>query len=553
MSTIKQEEILSHLLKLPKEVEWVEFKEARVSFDFTKLGKYFSALSNEANLDKQSYGWLVFGIEDVHRTIVGTNYRLEAGSLDQLKFDIACKTNGRITFSKIYELLLPEGRVIMFEIPPAPQGIPTSWEGHYYGREGESLAPLSISEIESIRRQQASQDWSAQVAPDSTLSDIDPQAMQLARQQYKHKNPRIAEDVDNWDDLKFLDNARLTMGGAITHAAIILLGTPQSAVKLSPSQVQMSWMLHDADGKVLDYEHFHPPFIISVDKVFGRIRNLNYRYLKDGTLFPTEITQYDPWVIREALHNCIAHQDYTLSGRINITETPEQLLFANSGSFIPVTVEAALTQHRPQEMYRNPFLAQAMVNLNMIDTVSSGIRKMFETQRQRFFPMPDYDLSNPLRVEVRISGKILDENYTRFLIENTDLDLHTVILLDKVQKHVAITKEQHQLLKSFRLVEGRFPNIFVSAHIASVSGDKARYIKNRGLDDQYYSDMILEMLKKHKSASRTDIDNLLTDKLPEIYSRSQKKTKIGNLISKLRMDGKIQNKGTKNRPIWYMA
>lgn len=69
----------------------------------------------------------------------------------------------------------------------------------------------------------------------------------------------------------------------------------------------------------------------------------------------------------------------------------------------------------------------AMVNLNMIDIIGSGIKKMFNLQRQRYFPLPDYDLDEPNRVKVRIIGKIINENYTRLLIKRPDLDLKTVM------------------------------------------------------------------------------------------------------------------------------
>ncbi len=59
---------------------------------------------------------------------------------------------------------------------------------------------------------------------------------------------------------------------------------------------------------------------------------------------------------------------------------------------------------------------------------------MFLLQRNRHFPMPDYDLKEPDKVKVRIIGKVIDENYTKMLINKTDLNLKTVICLDKVQK-----------------------------------------------------------------------------------------------------------------------
>ncbi len=103
-----------------------------------------------------------------------------------------------------------------------------------------------------------------------------------------------------------------------------------------------------------------------------RIRNLTVRALPSGTLFPQEITQYDPWVIREALHNCIAHQDYGLHGRIVVVEFPASILLSNVGRFPAGDVETVIRQDAPLEIYRNPFLADAMVELNMIDTQGGG-------------------------------------------------------------------------------------------------------------------------------------------------------------------------------------
>jgi len=183
-----------------------------------------------------------------------------------------------------------------------------------------------------------------------------------------------------------------------------LLGKPESATLLSPAVAKISWILKDAQNRELDYEHFGPPFILNVDKVLNRIRNLTLRTLPSGTLFPQEISQYDPWVIREALHNCIAHQDYGLRGRIEIVETPENVILTNVGSFLPGDVRTVIQQDAPLEIYRNPFLAEAMVNLNMIDTQGGGIKRMFQAQIRRYFPLPDYDLSNYERVIVKIPG-----------------------------------------------------------------------------------------------------------------------------------------------------
>lgn len=125
------------LQALHAENEIVEFKEAGNNYDFNKLGRYFSALSNEANLLGKSCAWLVFGIENKNHKIVGTKFRLHRKDLDSLKKEIADNTSNRITFQEIYEHISEDGRVILFQIPPAPKGLPIAFEGHFYGRDGK--------------------------------------------------------------------------------------------------------------------------------------------------------------------------------------------------------------------------------------------------------------------------------------------------------------------------------------------------------------------------------------------------------------------------------
>ena len=543
---------LNELRSLPGETEVVEFKEANNDYDFRKLGKYFSALCNEANLKGKPEAWLVFGIENEKRSIVGSKYR--AGNrphLESLKGEIGNKTSNRITFIEIHELDLPEGRVVMFQIPAAPQGLPIAWEGHYYGRDGEVLSPLNLSEIEQIRKQATHFDWSAGICEDATINDLEPEAILYARENFKIKNPRLAKEVDKWNDSVFLNKAKITIGDKITNTTMLLLGRNESAFHLLPSFAQITWILKDKENKELDYEHFSIPLLLNTDLVLKKIRNLIYRYLPAGTLFPTEVTQYEPYVIREALHNAIAHQNYELQQRINLVEFPEQLIFANGGSFIPLTIENVIEHDLPQPLYRNKFLCDAMVALNMIDTIGSGIKKMFEYQRNRFFPMPDYDLLQPETVKVKIYGKIIDKNYTQLLINKSDISLKTVILLDKVQKGKTISDEESGSLKTARLIEGRKPNYYVSSQIAAVTGEKASYIKNRGLKDQHYKELILKFLDQYKTATKTDIDRLILDILPAILDKPQRENKVKNILySMSKRDQTIVNQGTNRKPIW---
>jgi len=543
--------ILNSLLLNNIENELVEFKEAKNSYDFSKLGQYFSALSNEANLKAKEFAWLIFGIKNAHKTIVGTQFRTNYSHLHSLKSEVANKTTNRITFIEIYEITFPEGRIIMFQIPAAPAGIPIAWDGHFYGRDGESLSPLNLEEIERIRKQATHFDWSAAIVEGAAIHDLDPEAISLARENFVRKNERLASQAPGWSDETFLKKSKLSIGGKLTRTAILLLGLSESDQFLLPSQARITWQLRDSGNLNRDYEHFGIPFLLAIDKVYAKIRNLKYRYQKVGTLFPEEVTQYDQTSIREVLNNCIAHQDYTKNERINVVEFEDgKLLFSNAGEFLPGTIENVLESDEPPRFYRNNHLAQAMVNFNMIDTVGSGIKSIFLQQKARFFPMPDYDLSNNM-VKTTITGKILDMEYAKVLARNPSLTLEEIILLDKVQKGKLLTNQEALQLKSKYLIEGKRPNYIISERLATSTGQVASYLKLKGENLAYCKQKVFELITMNKSGThKREIKELLANKLPENLTEKQKENKMSYILRKLKEEGRIKNAGSDAIPSW---
>ena len=61
------------------ENEVVEFKKAETNFDVDELGKYFSAISNEANLRDHEFAWIVFGVWDKKHQISNTKILQKSG------------------------------------------------------------------------------------------------------------------------------------------------------------------------------------------------------------------------------------------------------------------------------------------------------------------------------------------------------------------------------------------------------------------------------------------------------------------------------------------
>ena len=535
------------------ESEVIEFKEARTNYSFNDIGKYFSALSNEANLRGIQEAWLVFGISDDKR-YVGTEFRKQ-GNLQSLKKEIVNGTNERLTFLEIYELIIEKCRVIVFQIPPAIRGIPTTWQGAAYAREHESICPLPMKKVDLIRSQ-IGMDWSKEIVEDATIEDLDERAIEKARELFSKRQSdrkKAKEVLESLSDIEVLNKAGITIKGKITRTALLLLGKSESKFFFDGFIPRITWTLYNADNSVKAYEHFDIPMLLAVDKVYSKIRNEKYRYIAgQQTLFPDEVDQYEPELIKEIINNCIAHQDYRLRGKINVEEFEDRLVFINEGAFIPESIEQALEPGYKPPYYRNVFLCNAMVNLYMIDTNSMGIPMMYQIQRDKCFPLPTYDLNTTNRVKVTVYGKILDKNYTQLLRSDVELNMRTVFLLDQVQKQETISKDNFKELKKQGLVEGRYPNIFVSFKVADIVGQKAVYVRNKGLDDDICKQLIVKALGSMGEASKKDLMEVLEKALPEVLSEEQKSKKVSNLLQALKKDDVIEVSGVNRYSKWYV-
>lgn len=536
------------------ETEIVEYKEAKRNFDFNNIGRYFSALSNEANLRNAECGWLFFGITN-KGDICGTSYRQEdskrSSGLQKLKYEIAQKTNGGMTFEEIYEYEMDDRRVVAFQIPAGSFATLTTWEGVPWSRENESLALMPQFKINAIYGQ-SRPDWSRQIAYEAEWDDLDSDAVAFACEKFVEKFQDSQASVIGLSQKDLLAKMGLLIHGRITNAALLLLGKPESCVFLGGTEPRISWTLYSSRGDTVAYEHFEPPFILQVDRVLGKIRNEKYRFFdRETTLFPTEARRYSPEVIRELLHNAIAHQDYRMSGKINVLEFENKLVFKNEGSFIPGSIEKAIESGYKPPYYRNPLLAAAMSKTGMIDQNAIGIRNVFDIQRTRLLPMPTYDLSEPERVSVTVYGTVLNEAYTSLLAAEPSLELNAVLLLDMVQKKQPVSKEQTKMLREQGLIEGRYPNLVISSKVASAMGNHEEYVRAKGLDSSICKELIIKLLRT-RPCTRAEILSALDRALPEGMDQSQKAKHVSYLLQQLRKDKRIKSNGVTSGSRWEL-
>lgn len=527
--------------------EWKEFKTLKNSFCGDEKDDVISYVSAIANMEG---GHLVIGVHDKTLDIVGTdtyNYDRQKAILRLTERCVNLSTEGL----DIDEFITEDTnrKVWVIHIPKHLPKRPVFAHNKAWQRIEDSLVEMTAERMSAILDEPifSETDWSAQIVSDATIDDLDEVAIAKARMMFKKVHSRIPEaEVNAWTVETFLSKCGIMKNGGITRAAIILLGKYESVFKLRPAVAQVTWTRRDEKQDVVDYEHFTVPFILTVDEILSKIENLTMREMPGGTLFPDTMKQYDDYTIREALHNCIAHQDYTMQQRINFVENPTYLYYSNAGTFIPGTLENALTNEEPQAYFRNECLCRAMVDFNMIDTVSRGIKKMFNEQWRRHFPMPDYEIDAKNRkVSVRIYGNEINKQYTNLLKTNDSLTLWDCISLDAVQKGRTIHEDVAQDLLNRGLIEGEAPNYTISLGIAKATRQLQGYTRQKGLDKEKIKQMILQYLKNAGTdgAKRDSIYEYVKDVMPQVKTHEQQLRLLGDILSTLSTDKLIYPKG----------
>lgn len=536
MMTRDQEltELLDSCIKTyAKENRFLEFKSNHVSPE--DLGKYISALSNGACLEREENGYLFFGVDDSSHEVVGTSFDISTAKKGNQDLELFLRVNvtPKINFQVVrFYYKGNEGCPISVFIIPAASEQPTCYQNVPYIRVNSSTTNLRDYHDWMRTIYNSKSDWSKEIISEASLSDLDSNAIKKARLGFAERYPDKKEYIDSLDDAAFLDKAKITIGGKITRTALLLLGKEESSHYLNYIS-QIVWRLNSGDEQAGDI--FSIPFLLSTDRVLAKIRNYRFKIYPSNSLIPAEVWKYDTKTILEALHNCIAHQDYGANSRIIVTEEKDCLCFENAGSFFEGHFEDYIRGQRTPARYRNPFLVQAMVNLRMIDTQGYGIHSMFLSQRNRYLPMPDYE-STKEKVVLRIPGTVIDEDYSKMLLENTSIGLDEAVLLDALQKKKSLSADAIKLLKKDGLVEGRGKNIFISKYVALATSQETEHSQAKGLSNANYRNIIADYLKDYGELSKRKVLEMLEPHLPKSLDEKQKKYKVENLLASMRRD-----------------
>ena len=524
------------------ENEHLEFKEAKENFHFEELVKYCVALANERG------GKMIFGITDKKpRKVVGSNIfkelgRTKAGLIGRLALRIEAE-----------EIIYNNCRVIIFDIPSRPIGMPIHYKGAYWMRRNEDLVPMTPDMLKRIF-DESGPDFSAEICPKATMDDLAPRAIEEFRTRWLRKSKNDAISGMTYEQI--LTDAELYNNDGITYAALILMGTRQALGKyLAQSEVVFEYRSGNAAGPANQREDFREGFLLFYDRLWELINRRNdIQHYQDG-LFMQDIPTFSEGSVREAVLNAISHRDYRNGGSIFIRQFPRQIEITSPGGFpAGITADNILDRQMP----RNRRVAETLAKCGFIERSGQGANKMFEESIRQSKLLPDFSGTDDHQVKLILNGEIQDVNFLKFFEKigrekSISFGTNELLVLDLVHHDKKIPPALQTAMHSLSeqgiieiISRGRGTKYLLSRRFYVFTGKEGTYTRKRGLDRNQNK----ELLINHIGSKKNDGCQLqeLQDVLP-----SCSKNKIQRMLQELKKDKRIHPKGTTRSGKWYLG
>jgi len=525
------------------EDEHLEFKEAKGDFKFDKLRDYCAALANEGG------GRLVLGVTDRRpRRVVGSR---AFGNLQATKADLLQQLHIRV---EVTELVHQVDRVLIFEVPKHPLGLPVYSGAKLQMRGGEGLVRLSPDLLRRIL-DEAVQDYSAEPCEGADAGSLDADAIREFRVRWHQKSGRA--DLLRMNNQRLLEDAELLVRGRVTVAALVLFGTQQALAKLLPqAELVFEYRSGDAAGPAQDRREFRRGFLAVHDEIWKTVNLRNDKQHYQDGLFIRDIQTFDEAVVREAILNAVSHRDYRLGSSVIVRQYPRRLEVISPGGF-PEGVNPAniLWQSRP----RNRRIADALGKCGMVERSGVGADIMFGTAIRESKPMPDYTRSDDTQVFLSLDGVVQDPRFLRYMeraAQETQRDLTTEDLLvlnflrqsDRVPDRLA---DRLPVLSDAGLIErigqGRGVRYILAKRFYYEMGERVTYTRRRGLDRRTLKALLIQHLTEVGTLGST---------LGEIHlglrSSNVSYNQVKSLLRDLKKEGSVHAVGRTRAGRWFL-
>jgi ATP-dependent DNA helicase RecG len=530
-------DILKDLLE-SREGESLEFKEAKNKFNFEELCEYISAISNMGG------GKLILGVTDKRpRVVVGTSVysqpeRTLARVLEQIPL--------RVTFDEIFDA---NGlRVLVFNVPARPAGIPIKYNGRYWTRSGDRLLKMDEAQLKEIFSE-IEEDFSAKICVGAGISDLDKESINSFRGLWikKSKNQMIS----NHSDEQLLVDAEVLSSEGLSYAALILFGTRQSLGKYLPNaEITFEYRGSEASGPANERKEFRKGLFGCFDELWEIInKRNNLQHYQEG-LFIYDIPTFDENSIREAILNAVCHRDYRMAGNIFIRQYPNRLEIVSPGGLPPqITFENILDRQYP----RNRRLADMLLKCGLVERSGQGMNLIFEEAIRHSKPAPDFSQTDKFQFSLSLNGIIQNPSFLKFLEkvgqeQSKNFSTQDWLILGAVSRDEKIPdhfKSRLPHLISLGILERRGRGkLLLSKKYYSFVGKRGVYTRKKGLDRDHNRALLLKHIIDNKKEGSPLKD--LSEVLPNLTINQ-----IQSILKKLKADNEIYNSGNTRSAKWF--
>ena len=383
-------ETLNRWLADAPENEHLEFKEAKQQYDTTKLLRYCVALANEGG------GHLALGVSDKRpRQVVGTQAfqnrgEITARILEALRMRV-----------DVQELQHPNGRVLVFAVPPRPAGTPLHHEGAYLMRAGEELVPMSPDQLKRIFAE-GGPDWFdrpawAGASAEEVVALLDTQSFfDLMQLPYPTSRDGVLERLAQERLIE-----RKTDGWSIANLAAILLAKRLEAFSPELARKAARVVIYEGTNKLATrYDEPQPQgYAVGFEKLVDFVHSSAPRNHFVEQALRDEVKMFPRQAIRELVANALVHQDFEATGQSVMVEMYTDRLEVSNPGLPPIKVERFIDEFRS----RNERLAELMRRMRVCEEKGSGIDKVIHLAEVFQLPAPDFRISETRTTAVLFS------------------------------------------------------------------------------------------------------------------------------------------------------
>ncbi len=404
-------------------------------------------------------------------------------------------------------------------------------------------------------------DFSAQPVPGAQYQDLDPlERDRLRKIILAYHGGKVLLKLPDDELDKALRLVAISGEQYIpTYAGLLLLGKREKLRELMPTAE--SAFLMRRGTQVTVNETFFLPLLAAIEKIFDFIDARNPVQEMESGMFRISVPTYDQRAVREAVVNAFSHRDYTQLGRVLVQLDEDGLTVSNSGGFIEgVTVQNILSA----EPYgRNPVLADTLKRIGLAERSGRGVDRIYEGSLRYGRDAPDYSETTSNAVRLFIPSGTPDERLISLITEEQQrtgepMPLNALFVLNVLKRGRRMSLAE--IVQSINIPEakirGTLERLTEAGIIEAVGSGRGRvyildakayrdpvqYMRQRGINQLRYRELVISLAEKKQSIMRRDVIELLRITPPQAY----------RILNKLVQEGILEWEGITSAAVYRL-